>query len=200
MGVARTRTYTDDTRLFWQQLGKVAAGGVALFAVCALWGIRDAVVWSSAAAAVTSLAVMILLAWRTRAPCGRAPYGRVRFVLDESGLHYRRGRRGQCAVTRCYRLADIASVQLRTHTGVPQSLEFGYDRHGLPELRIETVCGRADSYQVLALDFEGCEEFRSFVADVCDTAGMEKRRPGFSGPGDPVDRWDNPSALRTAQS
>ncbi|KIH97301.1 hypothetical protein LP52_20275 [Streptomonospora alba] len=193
MAVARTRIYTDDTRLFWQQLGKVAVGGAALFAGCVLWGIRDAVVWASAAAAVISLAVMILVGWRTR-----APYGRVRFVLDESVLHYRRVRRGRCAVTRRYRLDDIAGVQLRTHVSVPQSLEFGFDRNGLPELRIETISGEVDSYHILAIDFEGCEEFRSFIADVCDSAGMEKRRPGISGPGDAVDRWDNPAAVRTA--
>ncbi|MFD0774556.1 hypothetical protein ACFQZ2_11525 [Streptomonospora algeriensis] len=195
MAGARTRIYTDDTRLFWQQLGKVAVGGAALFTGCALWAVRDAGLWASAAAAVLSLTAMILAGWRTR-----VPYGRVRFVLDESALHYRRGRRGRGAETRCYRLDDIASVQLRTQVGVAQSLEFGFDRHCLPELRIETLSGQADSYQVLALDCEGCEEFRSFVTHVCDSAGMEKRRAPTSGPGGVVDRWDNPAALRTAPS
>ncbi|MUL40032.1 hypothetical protein FZ103_02375 [Streptomonospora sp. PA3] len=194
MAVARMQVYTDDTRLFWQQLGKVGVGGAALFAGCALWGVHDAVQWASVAVAVASLAAMILLAWRTR-----VSYGRVRFVLDGSTLYYRR-RRGGRTETRAYDLADLASVQLRMHVGSAQSLEFGFDSHGLPELRIETRSGQADSYQVVALDLEGCEEFRNFVTEVCRSAGMEKRKAGANGPVTVVDRWDSPARLRAAVS
>src|SRR5690625_4682131 len=160
-------------RLFWQQLGKVALGGIALLTVCAVWGLHNAVLWASAVMAVASMAAMVLLAWRTR-----VPYGRVRFVLHDGGLHYRRSRPGRCPETRDYALGEIASVQLRMHVSGAQSLECGFDTTGLPELRIDTVSGQSDSYQVVALDLEGCEEFRSFVAQVCDSAGMEKRRAG----------------------
>lgn len=185
MAAAPTRVYTDDTRLFWQQLAKVAAGGAAVLAVSVLCGIDDMELLASAAAAVAILAVMILLAWRVRASRGRAS-----FVLDGTGLHYRRRRRGQCAETRYYDLGDIASVQLRMHVGSAQSLEFGSSSNGLPELRIETRNGRADRFQVVALDFEGCDELRSFITLVCDSAGMEKRRSGTGGPVAIVDRWD----------
>ncbi|QBI52822.1 hypothetical protein [Streptomonospora litoralis] len=192
MATARTRIYTDDMRLFWQQLGKVALGGATLFGGCALWGIRDAVLWASAAVAVASMAAMVLLAWRTR-----VPYGRVRFVLDGGRLHYRRCR-GRRTESRDYDLCEIASVQLRMHVGSAQSLEFGFDSHGLPELRIETLSGESDSYQIVALDLEGCEEFRSFVTHVCTSAGMEKRRQQASVPVTVVDRWDKPTALPRA--
>ncbi|GAA4949018.1 hypothetical protein GCM10023224_36340 [Streptomonospora halophila] len=192
MALARTRIYTDDTRLFWLQLGKVALGGAALFTGFWVFGVHDAVLWSSAGISVASLAAMILLAWRTR-----VSYGRVRFVLDGTTLHYRRGARGDRSESRRYDLDEIASVQLRMHVGSAQSLEFGFNSHGLPELRIETLDGQADRYRVLALDLEGCEEFRSFVTHVCDSGGMEKRSPGTNGTDAVIDRWDNPACPRT---
>ncbi|MBV2364753.1 hypothetical protein ACFPZ0_19005 [Streptomonospora nanhaiensis] len=169
MSTVRTRIYTDDTHQFWSQLGKVALLGLTLFAGCALFGVRDAILWISSGLSVCFLAALVLLLWRSR-----VRHGQTSFVFDGSVLLYRRCRR-RLLESKSFDLKDLVAVQLRMRADSIQALDFGFEDRMPPELVIRTVNGEPESFRVLALDIEGRTELAGFFAEVCRSAGMERK-------------------------